>query len=287
MGLRVAPSIGVAHETECGCAGTRLMVRSGDGTPIACWRCGTGPSLVLVHGSTVDHTVWHSVLLRLKSYFTVYAIDRRGRGASGDSAAFSIEREVEDVAAVIESIGGAVHVMGHSYGALVALEATRLTQDIANLVLYDPPMISMGPDEIAPGLLEAVQDLISQDRLDEATCLFYAKALGRTPQEIEQMRADVDWQSRMAAAHTIPREMRAGGLDYRFAWSRLLHLETPTLLLMGEQSPPRLRASVAALHAVLPDSKVHTLPGHGHGGLSTAPDLVAAEVVDFVRHPIE
>ena len=118
-----------------------------------------GQSVVLVHGSTLDHTVWHAVLPKLESDFTLYAMDRRGRAASGDGATFCVEREVEDVAAVVERIGGDVHVMGHSYGALIALEATPLSPNTASLLLYDPPMISMGPDELAPGLIEAVEDL--------------------------------------------------------------------------------------------------------------------------------
>jgi pimeloyl-ACP methyl ester carboxylesterase len=107
--------------------------------------------------------------------------------------------------------------------------------------------------------------------------------LGRSPKEIEHLRMQPDWSNRVAAVNTVPREVRAGALEFRFDWSRLVSLARPTLLLMGELSPPRLRASVAALHAVLPDSKVITLRGHGHDGLVTAPDLVAAEVVQFVK----
>ena len=94
-------------------AAVSVTARSGDGTEIACWRSGTGPALVLVHGSTVDHTAWDGVRPELEPSFTVYAMDRRGRGGSGDAPTFAVEREVEDVAAVVDSIDGAVHVMGH------------------------------------------------------------------------------------------------------------------------------------------------------------------------------
>ena len=96
-------------------AGAPIMVtvRSKDGTNIASWRSGTGPALVLVHGTTVDHTAWDGVRPALEPSFTVYAMDRRGRGGSGDAPTFAVEREVEDVAALVDSIDGAVHVMGH------------------------------------------------------------------------------------------------------------------------------------------------------------------------------
>lgn len=110
-----------------------MTVVSKDGTQIASWRSGKGPALVLVHGTTADHTIWDGLVPRLTPYVTVYAMDRRGRGASGDNKAFAVEREVEDVAAVVNGIGGRVDVMGHAYGALWALEAATLTPNIARL----------------------------------------------------------------------------------------------------------------------------------------------------------
>ena len=94
-------------------------IRSKDGTRIAYERSGAGPALVLVHGTTADHTRWAPVLPMLERIFTVYAVDRRGRGQSGDAADYSIEREYEDIAAVVSSIPGPVNLLGHSYGALI------------------------------------------------------------------------------------------------------------------------------------------------------------------------
>jgi len=103
-------------------------VRSKDGTLIAYERSGKGPALVLVHGTTADHTRWAPVLPMLEQKFTVYAIDRRGRGQSGDSVVYSLEREYEDIATVVASIREPVNLLGHSYGALVCLEvALRVT----------------------------------------------------------------------------------------------------------------------------------------------------------------
>src|SRR3954447_644257 len=95
---------------------TRCRVASADGTQIAYWRTGSGPAAVLVHGMTLDHTAWDNVLPELEPHGTVYTIDRRGRGDSGDQATYALEREFEDVAAVVNDIGEPVHVIGHSFG---------------------------------------------------------------------------------------------------------------------------------------------------------------------------
>src|SRR5918999_1087397 len=106
------------------------MVRSKDGTPIACWRSGEGPPLVFVHGMAVDHRKFDlTVAPWLQRHFSVWAIDRRGRGASGDSGSYAVEREFEDVAAVVDAIGGPVDVFGMSFGATVALGALPLARN--------------------------------------------------------------------------------------------------------------------------------------------------------------
>lgn len=268
-------------------ADTPMMVTavSKDGTKITSWRSGTGPALVLVHGGAVDHTGWDGVLPELAPYFTVYAMDRRGRGASGDGPAFAIEREVEDVLAVLNDIGDSVHMIGHSYGAICALEAARRTQRIASLVLYEPPLLGM-PDELPPGVLDEVERLIAEGRREEAAVQVYRTMLGRSPEEIEQLRADPGWGNRVGSAPAIPREVRAVQ-DYRFNWNGYRDMDRRTLLLDGELSPPRLRASTAAVDAILPNSRVVVLHGQGHAALRFAPKLVAAEVLTFLRSDTE
>src|SRR6202790_2468951 len=117
-----------------------ITVRSKDGTLIAVECAGAGPSLVIVHGGTGDRTRWTPLFPLLASRFTVCAMDRRGHGASGDSPHYSLQREVEDVAAVVNSRPGTVFLLGHSYGGVCALEAAFLTNKISKLVLYEPPL---------------------------------------------------------------------------------------------------------------------------------------------------
>src|SRR5437667_5494724 len=104
-------------------------IASNDGTSIAFTRGGTGRPLVLVHGTTADHTRWMPLLPELEARFTVYAVDRRGRGGSGDAEDYSIEREFDDVAAVVDAIAEPVFLLGHSYGAVCALEASLRTRN--------------------------------------------------------------------------------------------------------------------------------------------------------------
>src|SRR5581483_11512741 len=112
-----------------------LRVSSPDGARLAVWRSGEGPPLVLVHGTTVSHSDWLPVLPALRRQFTVYAMDRRGIGASEDAEPYALEREFEDVAAVVESVGEPVFLLGHSFGALCSLEAALRTKNIRKLVL--------------------------------------------------------------------------------------------------------------------------------------------------------
>ncbi len=115
-------------------------VVSNDGTRIAYERRGEGPPLVLIHGTGIDHSYWDPVAPELGRHFTVYSVDRRGRGQSGETAPYAIQREFEDVAAIVGSIAGDVFLVGHSYGALCSLEAALLTKNIGKMILNEPPM---------------------------------------------------------------------------------------------------------------------------------------------------
>jgi pimeloyl-ACP methyl ester carboxylesterase len=114
-------------------------IKSNDGTLIAFRKTGSGPPLVLIHGGTADYTRWNPVLPELEQKFTVYAVDRRGRGRSTESGEYSIQREFEDVAAIADATGEPVYLLGHSLGAFISLEAALLTKNIRKLILYEPP----------------------------------------------------------------------------------------------------------------------------------------------------
>ncbi len=263
-------------------------LRSADGTVIAYARSGSGPPLVLVHGSMADHTRWGRVLPALAAHFTVYALDRRGRGASGASMTvpYAIEREFEDVAAVVDAVGRPVALLGHSYGGLCALEAARRTGNVRALVLYEPPLLipTVG-STTPPGVVATMEaQLAAGDR--EGVVLTFMRELARMPEEaIAGQRASSTWPARVAAAHTALDEARGGG-SYAFAPARFRDLTTPTLLLVGSESPPFLRAATEALAAALPHGQTRVLADQGHVAMDSAPDLFLREVVAFLApHP--
>jgi len=250
-------------------------VPSSEGTRIGYHRSGTGSPLVLVHGATAAHWSFRFLVPELVDRFTVYAIDRRGRGESGDGAEYAIEREFEDVAAVVRSIPGPVDVFGHSFGATVVLGAAPLAEN--RLVLYEP---SPGLDVVPGADLDRIDSLVARGERDsaltEALHLF-----GLAPDEIDQLRASPTWPERVAAAHTVPREVRAEAA-YGVNLAVLGELAVPVLLLLGEESPDWARVATEQIEAALPDARVAVLHGQGHVATVTAPELVAGELARFL-----
>jgi pimeloyl-ACP methyl ester carboxylesterase len=140
---------------------SQQSVTSKDGTPIAYWTSGNGPPLVLVHGTPADHTRWHPVLPAFEQHFSVCAVDRRGRGGSGDPEDdYAIEREFEDISAVVDSLGEPTILLGHSYGALCALEAALLTTNVRTLVLYEPGIEVAGEQIYPQEVIERLEALL-------------------------------------------------------------------------------------------------------------------------------
>lgn len=257
------------------------MISSKDGTPIACWHGGTGEPLLLVHGTSGDHYVWTPVLDALQRHFQAWTLDRRGRGQSGDAHGYALERECEDIAAVMDAIGGTVHLLGHSFGALCALEAALLAPGIGRLILYEPPVLLEGSDWPAE-LASSMQTLLDAGKREEALLLFFRDIVKTPPHEIAAMRTGSHWPGRIAAAHTIRRELQSIE-HYVFESPRFHDLHIPALLLLGGESPSRRHLIAEKLHHALPCSEIRVLQGHGHGAMRTAPDLFADEIARFLN----
>ena len=253
-------------------------VGSTDGTPIGYRRSGAGPPLVLVHATTGAHWSFNLLLPGLVDRFTVYAIDRRGRGESGDGPEYSIEREFEDVAAVVDSIAEPASVFGHSSGATVSLGAGLVARNLHRLVLYEP---SPGIAAVPPEDLARIDALVARGEREEAM-VFALGAFGLTPDEIGQIRALPTWQARVEAAHTVTREVRAEE-SYTVDPGRFRDLVTPVLLLLGEKSPGWAGDGTERLRSALPNAQVGILEGQGHAATMTAPELVAGEIGRFLR----
>lgn len=255
-------------------------VESRDGTTISCHVAGGGPPLVLVHGTSADHTRWTSVMGELSARFTTYAVDRRGRGASSDTEPYSIESEFDDVAAVVDSIGGDVDVVGHSYGAVCSLEAALRSRHLRRLVLYEPPLPT-GIDILPPGLIERLQTLLAAGDREGVVTTFLRDVVRMSADELDRVRRDPSWERRLAAAHTIPRELRIADV-YEPDFTRFATVSVPTLLLVGGDSPPFLVEPSRRLNETIGGSRLTTMPGQQHVAMTTAPDVFLAAIIDFL-----
>lgn len=175
-----------------------------------------------------------TVTAKLETYFTVYAIDRRGRGQSGDTQPYAIVREFEDTAAMIDALSGPVYVIGHSYGALCSLEAALLTKNIHKLILYEPPVYTTIKFSYPPDAFETFDTYINAGDYQKALQMVYT--IGDAPaHELEIQKALPNWQARLSATPSIRREV-IGAMNYHFNPDRFRNLETPTLLLVGSES---------------------------------------------------
>ncbi|HEX5879811.1 MAG TPA: alpha/beta hydrolase [Actinomycetota bacterium] len=259
----------------------RFGVRSADGAPLAVWVEGQGPPLVLVHGSMCDHTASDPLVAELRDTMTTFAMDRRGFGASGDAAGYALEREFEDVAAVVEAVaartGGPVALWGHSYGAGCAMGGAALTGAVHHLVLYEPGLGIPYP----AGSIEEVEAALAAGDAETALLLVLAGIVGMTDEEIASLRSGPRWPTMLASAPTVPRECRAeDGWTYRPG--AFDGLSAPTLLLAGTETHPVLRQATDRALAAIPGARVQVLEGHAHLAHRSDPAMVAAVIRGFV-----
>lgn len=255
-----------------------IRIRSKDGTPIVAECAGAGPSLVIVHGGTGDHTRWTPLFPLFSSRFTVCAMDRRGFGGSGDSADHSLLKEAEDVAAIVNSRPGRVFVLGHSYGAVCALEAAFLTDKIAKLVLYEPPI----QEVFDPAVFSRIESMVQKGDRDQALTIFLTDVVRISPSEVAAMKARPSWPGLAATIHLMLRQIRAMGA-YRFDPKRMSALKVPTLLVTGsETASPTLKRAIGSLRDALPHQRVLVFEGEQHNAMDTIPRRFAEAVSDFL-----
>jgi pimeloyl-ACP methyl ester carboxylesterase len=250
---------------------------SADRTEISYLREGSGPPVVLVHSAMNDHRYWMPVIRALTDAYTVSAMDRRGRGVSGPFGDdHTIERDYEDVAAVMATAPEPVHLVGHSSGARYAMHAALGPSAVRGLVLYEPALFRPMPPEILDDLARAEAN---GDR-DLALTIFLRDVLGMREDDLAARRTSPVWGYWRQQALTLPPEMRSL-TDYRFDPTDFAGLAVPTLLLLGSKSPPPVRQAVEAIAAAIPDSRIAILEGQGHSAITDAPQLVVRELRTF------
>jgi pimeloyl-ACP methyl ester carboxylesterase len=255
-------------------------VISKDGTPIAFDRSGSGPALILVGGAfqyrAIDSRTAQLASL-LAPHFTVYHYDRRGRGDSGDTLPYAVEREVEDLDALIREAGGAACVFGMSSGAVLALEASVHGLDITGLALYEPPFNNdEGTRAAMLNYSRQLNDLLANGRRGDAVTLAM-RTFGTPAEAIEGMRQSPGWSALESMAPTLAYDSAIMG-DYAVPSERLASISLPALVLDGGASPDWARSVVGTLAEALPNAQRRTLEGQTH---NVDPQVLASVLVEF------
>jgi pimeloyl-ACP methyl ester carboxylesterase len=262
------------------------QVVSKDGTGIAFTRTGSGPALIIVDGAMCYRAFGPAKGLAepLSEHFTVYTYDRRGRGESGAGATpHDVEREVEDVAALIEEAGGSAHLFGMSSGGTLVAEAAHRGVNADRIAIYESPMIVDGTREPMPAdLPQRVERAIGEGRRGDAIKLFM-RYVGTPGFFIAVMPLLPMWKRIKAVAHTLPNdfaltgELQRGTPPPADRWSGA---EVPALVIAGGKSPEYLRNAQRHLASALPQGELTVLPGQTH---MVKPKATVPVLVDFFR----
>ncbi|TMQ90441.1 alpha/beta hydrolase [Actinomadura soli] len=241
---------------------------SADGTSIAYDRIGAGPAVVLVQGafSSRNDPIMTGIADALASKYTVYNYDRRGRGDSGDTAPYAVQREIEDLTALIGAAGGTAMVFGGSSGGALALEAAAAGAPITKLAVLEPPYVT-APGRSLPSAGE-LGALAEQGRRGEAIELFLTKGAEMPPEAVEGMKAQPYWAHIESVAHTLAYEAAVVGKGP--VPDRLSAIAVPVLVVAGSASTDRMRDAAQAVTRQLRDARLEWLDGQAHGQVDPA-----------------
>jgi pimeloyl-ACP methyl ester carboxylesterase len=263
-------------------------VTSADGTRIAFEAYGEGRPLILIDGATAHRAVNpvnDEVGNLLTDRFRTYAYDRRGRGGSGDTAPYAIQREIEDIAALIEDAGQPAILFGWSSGSLLALDAAAAGLPVAGLVLFEPPVVV---DDVRPPLptdyVEQLDAFVAEGRRDKAAELFMTAAAMMPAEAIPGMKQSPYWAPVEEIAHTISYDGRIMGTTMSgnpLPSDRWADVKVPVLVLYGDKTWPALSAGAQAVAAHLPTATLKAIPGENHGTEAATLAPVLREFADL------
>lgn len=266
---------------------TKKTVTSKDGTKIAYEVSGTGPVLIIVPAALADRSGTTKLARLLASDFTVINYDRRGRGESTDTAPYAPEREIEDVAALIDAHGGTASVFGSSSGAVLAIDAaTKLGSKVSKLFMYEPPLIVDGTHAPMPaGLVEEATALVKAGKRNDVAKLFFQKGMGMPSFAVTLMRWLMPgWSKMTASAFTVPydltivRDVQTGkGLPA----DRWVSLKTPAEVMVGSRSEVFFHNGAKALAKLQPTVAYKTLEGGSHASVLMMPAPLAEAIKTF------
>ncbi|MFI6699184.1 alpha/beta fold hydrolase [Streptomyces sp. NPDC050509] len=269
-------------------ARAEARVVSADGTEIAFEQSGSGPAVVLVASALADRSDTAKLAALLAQHFTVVNYDRRGRGASGDADAYAPEREVEDIAALIEHVGGSASLFGSSSGAVLALRAVAAGVNVDRLALYEPPfVVAEGDDGPPKDLAQRITELLAEGRHGDAVTYFMTRVQGMPGIAVFFMKLMPRmWSNLTGLARTLPYDIAVMGDTQQ---GRPLDAEewkgvaVPTRVLTGGKSPAAFQRAALAVTGILPQADHRTLPGLNHGAVVMAPRKIASQIIEFIE----
>jgi pimeloyl-ACP methyl ester carboxylesterase len=252
-------------------------VRSSDGTTIAFDRLGEGTPVILVSGASTARAIHAQLAELLAGDFTVFNYDRRGRGDSGDTPPYAIQREIEDLDALITKAGGAVAIFGNSSGAVLALHAAAAGLPVTKLALWEPPfMVDPDAPRRQQEYVGELTELLDAGRRGDAMALFM-KTIGLPEEMIAGMRNAPMWPGMEAIAHTLAYDATIMG-DSMVPNDLVSSVKASTLVLDGSDTGAWAANSAHALAAALPDAERRTLEGQTH---NVAWEVLAPVLRDF------
>lgn len=256
-------------------------IQSKDGTTIAYVTVGDGPPVILVPGALNDHRGKASGLPLAQQLrgFTVVCFDRRGRGESGDTGAWAIEREIEDIAALIERVGGAAHVYGMSSGAMLALEAAMAGLPIRKLAVYEPPYVVEGTRaRVSADYQARLATAVAEGRPGDAVETFMTEAVQMPPPVVAHIKSQPFWPHLASFGPSLLHDAAIAGDGSLPAAARLASLRSEVLVLDGGASPAWMRTGVHTLATALPHATYRTLDGQTH---DVDPVVLGAVLAEF------
>lgn len=251
--------------------------KSADGTVIAYDRTGDGPPLIVTLGAFCDRKSFVPPD-SLTSVFAVYTYDRRGRGDSGDTQPYSVEREIADLAAVAEAAARTpVFVFGHSSGAALALRAAAAGVPFAKIVAYEAPFVIPGSREVPDNPGPRIRELVAAGRRGDAVRFWMTDVVLAPAQVLTMMEGSPAWAGLEALTHTLPHDIAVTG-DEGIPVDVLARVTVPVLVLGGGNSPDWFKRTVRETTAAIPGARLVTLEGHDHGA---PPDVIAPVLTEF------
>lgn len=252
-------------------------ITSADGTNLVARCSGRGSPIVLVHGANGDVDTFSLIEGLLAERHSVWVYSRRGRGGSGDAPDYGLEREVEDVLAVLAAAGSGAHLVGHSGGAAYSLLAAARTPSLRSLVLYEPPLHG---DRFEPTIVEAAQAALDDGDPGRALEIFFPAA-GVVEQEVQVLRSlPAVWARICDGVRLVPRELRAmpqSTIDLTLSDPP----DVPTLYLYGERTDAPVFATLDEVTELMPKAQLHGLSGQRHLAFAFDPTSFAEAILAF------